>query len=216
MTSTTARLDMTMMYAVHDALRRDAERVARIAARRDDDPRRLLRAAAGWQMFTSYLRVHHTTEDDVLWPDMRRTLADRPDDLALLDAMEAEHGAIDPLLNAVDAALADREAGPGRLGGLTDALVTTLTGHLRHEEAEALPLIGATLAETRWRRFGEEHRARVGTGVPRYLPWVLDGIDAERAARILGGMPERLRAAYHDAWRPAYAGSALWSRGEEA
>lgn len=148
--------------------------------------------------------------------DMQRVLAGRPDDLALLDAMEAEHGAIDPLLHAVDAALADRESGPERLGGLTDALVTTLTGHLRHEEAEALPLIGATLGEARWRRFGEEHRARIGTDVPRYLPWVLDGMAAERAARILDAMPEQVRADYHDAWRPSYAGLAPWGRGEEA
>ncbi|RCG28605.1 hemerythrin domain-containing protein [Sphaerisporangium album] len=210
MTSNTSRLDMSMMLAVHDALRRDAERIARITARADDDPRRVLSTAAGWEMFKGYLRVHHTTEDDTVWPVMRRVLAGRADDLALLDAMEAEHGAVDPLLDAIDAALADRDSGHERLGGLADGLVMVLTTHLRHEEAEALPLVDATMTEEQWRRFGEEHRARIGSGAPRYLPWVLDGMDAAATAAILARMPEGLRAAYEDEWRPAYAGLDLW------
>jgi hypothetical protein len=40
----------------------------------------------------------------------------------LLDAMEAEHAAIQPLLDAVDATVADRNSRPDVLGGLTDAL----------------------------------------------------------------------------------------------
>jgi hypothetical protein len=56
--------------------------------------------------------------------------------VALLDALEAEHSAIDPLLAAIDAALADRDSGPQRLGELTDALATALRAHLDHEEAE--------------------------------------------------------------------------------
>ena len=82
------RLDMTMMYAVHDALRREAEHIARLSARAGDDPWRVLRTAAGWEMFKAYLRVHHTTEDDVLWPAMHEALTERPDGLALLELGE--------------------------------------------------------------------------------------------------------------------------------
>lgn len=206
-----ATLDMTMMYAFHDALRREVERVARIAARRDGDPREVLRTAIGWEMFKEYLRVHHTSEDDALWPPLRAALAEKPDDLALLDAMEAEHAAIDPLLEGVDAALADRDTGLERLGGLVDALATGLGGHLRHEEKQALPLIGVTLDERGWARFGELHRTRIGTGgLARYLPWVLDGVDPERADRLLGTLPAPLLAAYRDEWQPAYARLGIW------
>jgi iron-sulfur cluster repair protein YtfE (RIC family) len=124
--------DMTMMYTMHAALRRDLDRIARVTARPNDDPRHILRTAAGWQMFTSYLTIHHTAEDDLLWPPMRAALADDSDGGALLDAMEAEHAAIDPLLAAIDAALADRESGPHRLGELTDALAVALRRHLDH------------------------------------------------------------------------------------
>lgn len=205
-----ATLDMTMMYAFHDAMRRDVERIARIAGRQDADPREVLRTATGWEMFKAYLRVHHTSEDDALWPPLQAALGEKPNDLALLDAMEAEHAAIDPLLDGVDAALADRESGLERLGGLVDALVTGLGGHLRHEEREALPLIGATLDEGQWARFGELHRTRIGNDLSRYLPWVLDSARPERAERILGGLPAPLLAAYRDEWQPAYVRLEAW------
>ena len=117
------KLDMTMMFAIHDALRRELVQIARITDRVTDDPQHILRSAAGWQMFKSYLHVHHTCEDDMLWPVLEQSLASRPDDLALLAALEAEHAAIDPLLAAIDAALPDRDSGPEQIGGLTDALV---------------------------------------------------------------------------------------------
>ncbi|MEU8246896.1 hemerythrin domain-containing protein [Nonomuraea sp. NPDC048916] len=207
----TFTLDMTMMFAMHDALRRELERIARVAARTGDDPRRVLRTAAGWELFKTFLQVHHTSEDIALWPVMRRELADRPADLALLDAMEAEHAAIDPLLAGVDAALADRDHGADRLGGLVDALATGLGDHLRHEEAEGLALIDATLTGPQWQRFGEVHRDRIGGNLTRYLPWLLDDADPRAAALILDRMPPPLVAAYHDEWRPAYAGLRLYS-----
>jgi iron-sulfur cluster repair protein YtfE (RIC family) len=205
-----AALDFTMMYAFHDALRREVERIARITDRQEDDPREVLRAAVGWQMFKDYLRVHHTSEDDALWPPLQEALAEKPDDLALLDAMEAEHAAIDPLLEGIDAALVDRESGLERLGGLVDALGAGLGEHLRHEEKETLPLIGATLDAQQWARFGELHRTRIGSDLSRYMPWMLDSADPERAERILGGLPAPLLAAYREEWQPAYARLEIW------
>jgi len=204
------RLDMTMMYTLHDALRRELVRISQVTARADDDPRHVLRTAVGWEMFKAYLRVHHTSEDDAVWPVMRRALAERPDDLALLDAMESEHAAIDPLLDAVDAALADRNSGPEQLGERVDALGAALSGHLMHEEKEALRLIDTTLTEQQWQHFGELHGQRVGTDASRYLPWLLDGASPERTAAALSRIPERLRAAYKDEWLPAYARLDLW------
>jgi iron-sulfur cluster repair protein YtfE (RIC family) len=207
---TTFKHDMTMMYAMHDALRRELEAIARITARGGDDPRRVLGAAAGWELFTTALHVHHTAEDEALWPPMSQALAARPDDLALLAAMEAEHAAVDPLIEGIDAALADREGGPERLGELTDALATALKDHLDHEEKEALALIDATVTDAQWRYFGEVHSARIGPKVSRVLPWLLDGASTETSAAILGLLPEPVRLAYRDTWQPAYARADLW------
>jgi iron-sulfur cluster repair protein YtfE (RIC family) len=204
------KIDMTMMYAVHDALRRELERIARVTARIDDDPRHLLGPAVGWEMFKRYLHAHHTAEDELVWPVMERLLAGPPDDLALLAAMESEHAAIDGLLGAVDAAIADRDSGPQRLGDLVDALVTGLSGHLRHEESEALPLIDATFTEQQWQRLGQRQAELIGADAPRYLPWLLDDMDPARIAAVLSRIPEPLRVAYRDEWRANYADLRLW------
>lgn len=203
--------DITYMYAFHAALRRELVRIARVTARPDDDPKHILRTAAGWGMFKSYLHVHHSTEDDMLWPPMRKALADDSDGLALIHALEAEHDAIDPLLAAIDAALVDRDSGPQRLGGLTDALTTALRGHLDHEESEGLALIDATITAEQWLAFGVEGGKRIGEDAPRFLPWVLEGATPDTAATVLGPLPPPLQQAYRDMWQPAYAKLALWA-----
>jgi len=210
MSATTFKLNMSMMYVMHDALRRELERIARITARADDDPARVLRTAVGWEMFKSYLHAHHTAEDETLWPVMAEILPGRPADLALLEALEAEHATIDPLLNAIDDALADRERGPERLGGLVDALDTGLRGHLAHEETDGLPLMDDILTEEQWARLGRTQAAKIGADARRYLPWLLDDLEPQRAATVLAGLPEKFSAAYRDEWLPAYFDLDLW------
>lgn len=202
--------DMTMMYAIHDALRRDLDHIARVTARPNDDPKHILRSALGWEMFKSYLELHHTAEDDMLWPPMRQALAADSSGAALLDAMEAEHSAIDPLLASIDAALADRESGPQRLGELTDTLASALRGHLEHEESEGLALIDATISEEQWRAFGAESGKRLGEDVQRFFPWMLEGATPEMTSAVLGLTPPPVQLAYRDAWQPAYAALTLW------
>src|SRR4029077_13881131 len=116
------KLDMSMMFAMHDALRRELAAVGRIAVRQDGDPGQLLRGALGWELFKKFLLVHHQAEDDALWPALRTRAAGQPDRLVLVDAMEQEHAAIDPLLGAIDAAAADPAYGYQRFGDIVDEL----------------------------------------------------------------------------------------------
>ncbi|GGM92436.1 hemerythrin domain-containing protein [Streptomyces fuscichromogenes] len=206
-------LDMTMMFAIHDALRRELERLARTAARVDEDPRHVLSTAVGWELFKKFLTAHQTSEDLRIWPVMRAALAGRTSELALLADMEAEHAGIAPLLAGIDAALADRESGPERLGGLTDTLRTRLAAHLDHEERDALPLVDATLSPEQWQDFAAEQRGRLSPDAARYLPWLLDDADAAKAARILARVPEPLRIAYESDWREAYRNLGVWTPG---
>jgi iron-sulfur cluster repair protein YtfE (RIC family) len=207
------KFDMTAMYVGHHALRRDLGYIARTTARIDDDPRRLLGTAYGWELFKKALHIHHQAEDEALWPAMREAAEGRPDDLALLDAMESEHAAIDPLLDAIDAAIADRDGGPQRLGNLTDALHTSLTGHLSHEEAQALPLIQARLNEAQWQHFGQVGGRLAGPDASRVVPWMLDGASEQDTAKMLAPLPEPVRLTYENEWRPAYAALDRWNEG---
>jgi hemerythrin HHE cation binding domain-containing protein len=186
-------IDFTMMFTVHDAFRRELRRLADHTG----DPNPL-----GWQLFTRWLTVHHTTEDAVLWP----MLAPHP----LLDEMAAEHATIDPLLAAVDTALRTGADHRPAAAALRDGL----TAHLRHEEEAALPLIDATLTQEEWARFGAAHRDGIGDsadhGVPRYLPWLLDELPGERRQLVLAGLKPEVRTAYETQWQAAYDGLKLW------
>jgi iron-sulfur cluster repair protein YtfE (RIC family) len=204
-------LDMTAMYAMHDALRRELTHMARVTAKTGDEPRRILRTAAGWHLFKKSLHIHHTAEDDALWPALRQSLADRQDDLVLLEVMEAEHAAIDPLMGAIDAAVTDPDADRDRLGDLTDALATSLDAHLKHEEDAAIPLIQRTATVQQWAHFGQVHGQRIGPDAPRLIPWVLEGADEKTVVTMLAPLPEPVRAAYAAEWQPAYARLDRWS-----
>jgi Hemerythrin HHE cation binding domain len=190
------KLEMTTMFAYHDALRRDMEPVARMTAR-----------SAGWEMFKKFLHVHHVAEDEALWPVVRQALIDRADDVGLLDEMEAEHAALGPLLDDIDDALDRGNPAPRA----TADLIARLREHLGHEEEAALPVVDRTLDEERWMQFGEASAAKIGPDMPTFLPWLLDGADGERIQAILGHLPEPAQQDYRNEWRPAYAAKDWWA-----
>lgn len=202
---------MTLMYAMHNALRRELDRLSRAIERPGDDPKEVLRSALGWQMFKSYLHVHHSAEDDKLWPVMRGAVTQGSADAALLDAMEAEQAEIGPLLRQIEAAVADGDRSRERLGELIAALDGTVRRHLDHEESDTLPLIDATVTEEQWLTFGLENGKRVGEQMPRYVPWLLDAAAPEVAAASLGAFPPPLQQAYRSGgWQADYDKLALW------
>ncbi|MET9694476.1 hemerythrin domain-containing protein, partial [Streptomyces sp. NPDC006514] len=132
-------IDLTVMYAMHGALRRELAQLDRVTTTADCDPVRVLATAAGWTLFKQALGAHHAAEDDALWPSLRLNLAGRPKDLGLLEVMEAEHAAVAPVIQAIDELLTAHGADPLRLGQLTDALTRGLARHLKHEEDTAFP-----------------------------------------------------------------------------
>ncbi|WP_172383192.1 hemerythrin domain-containing protein [Streptomyces sp. MNP-20] len=206
----TDTLDMTVTYAMHNALRRELRLLAGVAARAGPDPRDVLRTA-GWELFRAALYAHHSAEDDALWPSLREALRGHPFSLVRLEAIEAEHAALARLLEAIDKALTDPDAGPDLFGGLTGSLVTGLRGHLRHEEEAVFPLVQAALDQERWERFGRVHAQRIGADAARVLPWLLDGAAERTVTAVLEQLlPASAHRTYADRWQPAYAEFDRW------
>src|SRR5215475_6222704 len=201
---------MSTMLAIHQALRRDLERLGRIAARPDANPARLLQAAAGWQQFKTFLVAHHTAEDQALWPVLREAVAANPDQVALADALEEEHAVLEPLLAAIDAAAADPDDGHRAIGGIIDELISKLSGHLTHEETEGFALIDAALTSAQWQHFAAVNADLVRPEAPDYMPWLLSEADQETLNAILGKFPPPLLTAFRERWAPAYAARDLW------
>jgi hemerythrin-like domain-containing protein len=186
--------DTAMMGIVHDALRRDLRRTrdALTAIPRPDDARRAALARhATWM--TTFLHAHHHGEDEGLYPMVR---AANPAAAALLDAMDADHTAIHPAIDAFTAAAqtwgrtgtdADREA----LVRALDVLTEVLLPHLDREENEAMPAVSATITHRQWHEWDQTHN--IG---PKSLPvlaeegnWLLDGLDAPRRQVVLHEVP---------------------------
>jgi len=206
----TGDADLTVMIAAHDAFRRDLVSLARAATAADRaDPARREQVGRGWEVFKRQLHFHHTGEDRHIWPRLGERLAHSESAMSTLQAMEEEHARVDPLLDAVDAAFAD-PAGD-RLAGTVDELVTTLHGHLAHEERDALPLIGTALTAAEWRAVGLRLGRQNGlAGGAEFFAWMLDGAADDRAAAVLAGLPAPLRLVYRVAWRPRYAKVSRW------
>ena len=204
----TGDADLTIMIAAHDAFRRDLTRLARTASAANlSDPARQQSIAAGWDTFKRQLHIHHTTEDEIIWPTLRPRLAHSAAALSVLDAMEAEHQLIDPLLAAVDTEF----AGGDRLADVIDTLTSSLTGHLRHEERDGLPLIGIALTAAEWRGAGRKMASKNGLAAgSEMFAWILDGADREHAAATLGQLPPPLRLLYRALWKPRFERTPRW------
>ncbi|MFF4345776.1 hemerythrin domain-containing protein [Streptomyces sp. NPDC001530] len=198
-------IDLTAMYASHDAFRRDLERLAKAAA---DGTAFTPQVHAGWDNFIHQLHIHHTAEDSDLWPRVQRKVEGRPKDIALLAEMEAEHARLDPQLAAVDAALKDRSA---ELPELVNVLATTLDGHLAHEEGSALPLIQEVLTPADWGAFTGRIRETQGMrGAAVFVPWIVDGIPPADRAAFLGALPPPVRVLNRLFWEAGYRRRGLW------
>jgi hypothetical protein len=197
------RLDMTTMFTIHDAFRRQLLDMARVAASDDSEGTASVPSQPGWQLFKKFLTVHHQSEDDVVWPVLRNYLTDHPDRMKVVEELEAEHAAIEPLLQAIEDAPAGR---PDLIGDLA----AQLTAHLAHEESDGLGLIDAFFSPEEWQQFARVHGARLLDDAPSYVPWLLDGAEPRAVEQFLRNIPPPLATAYRVKWAADYAAVPLW------
>src|SRR4051794_16312558 len=98
------------MYLMHRGFRRDLHLFAEATAATPlGDRPRWVRLSRRFALFAGILHKHHHGEDIGLWP----LLHERGADTTVLDALEAEHAQIDPLLRTCTADLAALAGGTG-------------------------------------------------------------------------------------------------------
>ncbi len=172
-------VDMTMMYVMHHAFRRDLTAFAAAAVATPVADREAWVALADrWEVFSDALHHHHSAEDSGLWP----LLMERTDDAgrAVLQAMEDEHAQIDPILEACAAGFARLASHPEEdtRAALAVRLVAgreLLGEHLRHEETEAIAIIQQVMTAEEWQRLDEEvfKEGLTFKKIIGLVPWVL-------------------------------------------
>ena len=177
-------VDMMMMYVMHHGFRRDLAAFAAAARATPVEDRTTWRAlAARWDLFAEVLHHHHSGEDAGLWP----ALVERADEdgRRVLAAMEAEHGEIDPILQACAAGFERLAAHPDEdaraaLAVRLCAAKESLGRHLQHEETEAIAIIQQVLTEEEWQQIEQTH-FRKDVSVAKLLamvPWAAHGVPA--------------------------------------
>lgn len=196
--------DMTMMYVLHHAFRRDlADFIAATERLSIDDRPAWRRLAARWRVFGELLHDHHTKEDDHVWPLLVGKVSAAGDAKALqiLEDMEAEHSSIDPLLDACSsgfARLADH-ADADAQASLVVRLARTranLDAHLAHEERDAIQILQTYVTAAEWARL-EKTKLRGGMSmeqVKTMVPWAYKGLPPEAVAHVdrVAGPPFRI------------------------
>jgi hypothetical protein len=187
-------VDLAGMYLMHRAFRRDLNRFADVPGTvAASDRERWRRISKRFVLFASVLHKHHHGEDVGLWP----LLAERGADHTVLDALEAEHSVIDPLLASVTADLRALAEGSGdetthtRLAGTTAELRDALTAHLAHEESDGMTLVQQHLTQEDWARLDEEVFSKDYTPreIPAVIGWVASGCPPEALGRMPGANP---------------------------
>ncbi|MGY1770332.1 hemerythrin domain-containing protein [Blastococcus sp. SYSU D00813] len=210
-------IDLAAMYLMHRGYRRDTALFAAVVPTVDPGDRaRWGLLARRFALFAGILHKHHAGEDRGMWP----LLAERGADRTVLEALEADHAGIDPLLTAVRADLEALAAGTGgaaardRLAGTTARLRDDLGAHLGREEREGMALVQRYLTPGDWDRLDREVFAADYTPreVPATLGWVADGLTDEQLRRLPGANPVFLAMARFMGRRAARRDARVFAR----
>ena len=184
-------IDLAAMYLMHHGFRRDLHRFADVAPTVPASDRARWRGIdRRFRLFASILLKHHRGEDAGLWP----LLAERGADPTVLDALEAEHAVIDPLLEAAEVdlrALADGTGGEparARFSGTVTQLRDALCAHLGHEESDGMTQVQRHLTPEDWSRLDHEVFAKEYTQreLPAVVGWLADGLTVAEMRRMPG------------------------------
>jgi iron-sulfur cluster repair protein YtfE (RIC family) len=198
--ATAVRPDTYDMVLVHRVFRRELGAAPYLV--RGVAPSNAQRAAVVARHITLLLidlHLHHSAEDELLWPRLR----ERVDvDTALVARMEAQHERISALADKADRLLPVWRDNPEDsttrgLADILEQLAAELDAHLGEEEAEILPLVAVHFTAAEWEELGEH--GMEGIAKSRLL-WALSAIledadDADRA-KFMAKVPLPARVAW--------------------
>ena len=188
-----ARADTRMMGIVHQALRRDLGRARTALASTPPPPPVQYRAITDhllWMM--EFLRAHHRSEDDGLFPRVRER---DPDAAELLDAMVTDHETIAAAVAEVESAATSPEPGGSaelqRLLAALEHLSDVLLPHLQQEESAVMPAVSGAITNREWRALEKEHNLDPKSFVElgREGHWLLDEAGPEDRRTVLELVP---------------------------
>lgn len=181
------------MPIIHRIFRTEFASLSRLVTQVDPADRDRVDAVAGHLVFMlDGLHMHHTTEDDLIWPRLiERAGLDGPK----VERMEGQHQQIDIAVAEVRQAATTWATAPSddnaaALAARIGAFLEVLQTHLDEEEREVVPLIDRHLSLEEWEQVGQE-------GFEKFTPaqrWIALGqmvevATPEEATHMFAGLP---------------------------
>ena len=196
-TTETTRPNIQEMYVVHRVFRREFAMLPRLVRQvRDGDTTRAELVGAHLQLILDGLHMHHTGEDDVLWPLLLERAAPSSE---LVHTMQAQHDRVDAQVERISPLLREwvRTASSVRgeqLARLVEEFREALLEHLDLEEREVLTLISQHITVAEWDSLGEHGKDAMS---PRQLPLmfgcILEDASPEERTMMLRALPAPVR-----------------------
>ena len=189
--------DVSDMVVVHRAFRREFRLIPELVrAVRPGDTARAAVLAEHARMLLSGLNLHHSGEDELLWPKLLERCTP---DAALVHRMEAQHSRVEQAVERLGPAL-DRweaEARPAvteEVAAGFDTLRAALLEYLDEEEREILPLAARHVSQAEWSQLGEHGvKDMRPTDLPMMFGAVVEEATPEERRAILAVLPAPVR-----------------------
>lgn len=209
-------VDTQGMVIIHRLIRRELGALPAMIRRASGDPGRARRVAAHAREMLEFLHVHHSGEDELVWPVLRPRVQLDQD---LIDRMEREHAVVAEAIAAVEADLPAWEARPDaeigeRMASRLDQMLPALREHLDGEEREILPLIATNLSQAEWDALADHGFAAIP---PRrrlvMLGHILEEASPAERAHMMTKVPPPARVAFRLIGRRQHAREVAYLRG---
>jgi iron-sulfur cluster repair protein YtfE (RIC family) len=207
-TTTTPRIDTSDMVRIHLALRAAFGAAAPLVGSvAPGDTARAEVVGTFYANVLEFLRVHHESEDALLWP---RLIERVPEQADMVRRVAAQHEGIHESLLAVQEQLARWRENPqidsgAQLAAALATLGATLSPHLDEEERVILPLAAQHLTEEEWREF-PSHAMMNFSGDKLWLVMglVREQFTVEQNAEMDAGMPPPVLEFWQTVGQPQY------------
>jgi hemerythrin-like domain-containing protein len=192
-------IDTNDMLLIHRVLRREVGALPALIRRANDDPARARIVGPHAVEMLDLLHVHHSGEDELVWPVLRPRVTLEDD---LLERMEAQHHQVAAAIADVErdlpgwTASADPETGD-RIAKRLDEMNAVLTEHLAEEEQRILPLVAANFSQAEWDALGKHGFAAIpGRRRLFVLGHILEETDEDERRKFMHNVPPPARLAY--------------------
>jgi iron-sulfur cluster repair protein YtfE (RIC family) len=192
--------DVHDMVVVHRAFRREFTLVPRLVREvAPGDTARAAVLAAHTRMLLKGLHLHHTSEDELLWPKL---LGRCPPDAALVERMEAQHEVVAAAIDRLGSALArwEAEARPAvseEVATALEEMAAALGEHLDEEERHILPIAARHLSQAEWDELGEHGMAEMSRAeLPLMFAAALEDATPDERRHMTAKLPLPVRVLF--------------------